>query len=161
MQNICILPQRSINSADFDDPNIDPSHVPEFDDESPYPEVRSAVSNTDDQSIPTTTLRTWVLGMVWAIVMPAVNQFFFFRYPSVPITSIVAQLLSFPLGRLWAAYLPRIKVLGISLNPGPFTIKEHVLITVGFPSLSATKSHFITMRHDRSWHQWGLHLPTQ
>jgi hypothetical protein len=123
--------QSSINSTDFDDPNIDPSHIPEFDDESPYPEVRSAVANTDDQSIPTTTLRTWVLGLAWAIVMPGVNQFFFFRYPSVPITGIVAQLLSFPIGRLWAAYVPRKRIFGISLNPGPFTIKEHVLITVG------------------------------
>lgn len=62
--------------------------------------------------------------------MPGVNQLFFFRYPSVPITGIVAQLLSFPIGRLWAAYVPRKRILGISLNPGPFTIKEHVLITV-------------------------------
>jgi hypothetical protein len=118
-------------SADFDDPNLDPSHATEFDDESPYPEVRSAVANTDDPSIHATTLRTWVLGLAWAIIMPGVNQFFFFRYPSVPITGIVAQLLSFPIGRFCAAYLPRKKIFGISLNPGPFTIKEHVLITVG------------------------------
>ncbi|KAH7925661.1 small oligopeptide transporter [Leucogyrophana mollusca] len=119
-----------IDSSNFDDPNLDPSQAAEFDDESPYPEVRSAVANTDDQSIPVLTLRTWVIGLAWAIVMPGVNQFFFFRYPSVPITGIVAQLLSFPLGRLWAAYLPRIRILGVSLNPGPFTIKEHVLITI-------------------------------
>ncbi|OAX33999.1 small oligopeptide transporter [Rhizopogon vinicolor AM-OR11-026] len=121
------------------DENVQPLSS-EFDDESPYPEVRSAVANTDDQSIPTTTLRTWVLGMAWAIVMPAVNQFFFFRYPSVPVTSIVAQLLSFPLGRLWASYLPRRKILGISLNPGPFTIKEHVLITI-MASVGATSAY--------------------
>ncbi|KAG2356062.1 OPT oligopeptide transporter protein-domain-containing protein [Suillus spraguei] len=120
------------NRADFDDPNLDPAaaHDTEFDDESPYPEVRSAVANTDDPSIDVTTLRVWVLGLAWAIIMPGVNQFFFFRYPSVPITGIVAQLLSFPIGRVCAAYLPRKKVFGISLNPGPFTIKEHVLITL-------------------------------
>ena len=43
---------------------------------------------------------------------------------------IVAQLLSFPLGRLWARVVPRVKIFGISLNPGPFTVKEHVLITI-------------------------------
>ncbi|OJA16419.1 hypothetical protein AZE42_07233 [Rhizopogon vesiculosus] len=159
----------SINSADFDDPNIDPSHVPEFDDESPYPEVRSAVANTDDQSIPTTTLRTWVLGMAWAIVMPAVNQFFFFRYPSVPVTSIVAQLLSFPLGRLWASYLPRKKILGISLNPGPFTIKEHVLITImaSVGASSAYATDIIAVQrvfYKQSYsftYQWFLVMSTQ
>jgi len=30
------------------------------------------------------------------------------------------------MGRLWAQFMPRVKVLGVSLNPGPFTIKEHV-----------------------------------
>ena len=63
--------------------------------------------------------------------MPGVNQFLFFRYPSVPVVGIVAQLISYPLGNLWASYMPRKRMLGISLNPGPFSIKEHVLITVG------------------------------
>lgn len=30
------------------------------------------------------------------------------------------------MGRLWARFMPRVNVLGVSLNPGPFTIKEHV-----------------------------------
>lgn len=54
-------------------------------DESPYPEVRSAVANTDDPTMPAGTLRAWILGLVWAIVIPGVNQFYFFRYPSVTI----------------------------------------------------------------------------
>lgn len=43
---------------------------------------------------------------------------------------IVAQLLSFPIGRLWARFLPNVKLFGVSLNPGPFNVKEHVLITI-------------------------------
>lgn len=39
---------------------------------------------------------------------------------------LVAQLVSYPMGRLWARFIPTVKVLGVSLNPGPFTIKEHV-----------------------------------
>lgn len=39
-------------------------------DDSPYPEVRSAVANTDDPDIPVSTLRSWVLGLVWAIIIP-------------------------------------------------------------------------------------------
>lgn len=26
--------------------------------------------------------------------------------------------------------MPKVKILGVPLNPGPFTIKEHVLITI-------------------------------
>lgn len=54
-------------------------------DESPYPEVRSAVANTDDPTMPAGTLRAWILGLIWAVVIPGVNQFYFFRYPSVTI----------------------------------------------------------------------------
>ena len=43
---------------------------------------------------------------------------------------LVAQLLTFPLGRLVARFLPRVRILGHSLNPGPFTIKEHVVVTI-------------------------------
>jgi len=93
--------------------------------------VRAAVANTDDPSIPVMTLRTWVLGLAWSVFIPGINQFLFFRYPSVPVVGIVAQLISYPLGTLWASYMPRWRIFGISLNPGPFSIKEHVLITVG------------------------------
>lgn len=48
-----------------------------------------------------------------------------------PITiQIVAQLISFPIGRAWARWVPNVKVFGIPLNPGPFNVKEHVLITI-------------------------------
>jgi hypothetical protein len=76
------------------------------------------------------TLRTWVLGLAWSVIIPGVNQFLFFRYPSVPVVGIVAQLISYPLGSLWASYMPRKRIFGVSLNPGPFSIKEHVLITI-------------------------------
>lgn len=43
---------------------------------------------------------------------------------------LVAQLIAFPIGRFWARIVPRISIFGHSLNPGPFTIKEHVLVTI-------------------------------
>lgn len=58
---------QEITGAQFDDPNLDKDMVA-FDDESPYPEVRSAVANTDDPDMPVTTFRTWVIGLGWAIV---------------------------------------------------------------------------------------------
>jgi hypothetical protein len=32
------------------------------------------------------------------------------------------------MGKAWARYMPNVSIFGISLNPGPFTIKEHVII---------------------------------
>ena len=42
----------------------------------------------------------------------------------------VALLLIFPLGHLWARTVPNFKIFGVPLNPGLFSIKEHVLATV-------------------------------
>ncbi|KAH7325196.1 OPT oligopeptide transporter [Rhizoctonia solani] len=120
----------AVTGAEFDDPNLDRSNLGDLEEDSPYPEVRSAVANTDDPDMPCSTLRAWMLGLVWAIVLPGLNQFFYFRYPSVTIGNLVAQLLSFPMGRFLAYILPRWTVFGLELNPGPFSIKEHVLITV-------------------------------
>jgi hypothetical protein len=46
---------QEITGAQFEDPNLDKTQLADFDDESPYPEVRSAVANTDDPSIPVST----------------------------------------------------------------------------------------------------------
>ena len=92
--------------------------------------MRSAVANTDDFDMPVSTFRTWVLGLIFAIIMPGLNQFFFFRFPAVQISGIAAQLLIFPFGRAAAAFLPNWTIFGVRLNPGPFTVKEHVLVTV-------------------------------
>ena len=40
------------------------------------------------------------------------------------------MLLSLPICKAWARYMPNISFFGIALNPGPFTIKEHVIITI-------------------------------
>ena len=39
-------------------------------------------------------------------------------------------LLTYLLGKACARYLPKVSLFGMSLNPGPFTIKEHVIITI-------------------------------
>lgn len=57
-----------------------------------------------------------------------------FLDPSVLVTGIVVQLVSLPLGKGLERILPtrKFNTFGYvwSLNPGPFTIKEHVCITV-------------------------------
>ncbi|CAD6885939.1 unnamed protein product [Tilletia controversa] len=143
----------SIISHRINDPNLDPALIDQAEsalekgdvkaelkledalhDDSIYPEVRVAVSNVDDPNMPVNTFRTWFIGLVFTILLSGLNQFFSYRIPSVQISSLVAQLVAFPFGVLLAAILPR-KVwktpLGsFSLNPGPFNIKEHTMITV-------------------------------
>ncbi|KAF8264676.1 hypothetical protein EI94DRAFT_1805493 [Lactarius quietus] len=57
---------------DDDDPNFDLTAIM-IEDESPYPEVRSAVANTDDPTMPVSTLRAWVLGIIGAVLIPGIN----------------------------------------------------------------------------------------
>ena len=80
--------------------------------------------------MPVSTLRTWFLGLALAIIVPGLNQFFFFRFASIQIDGFAALLLILPLGRAAAAFVPNWTIFGVRLNPGPFTVKEHVLVTV-------------------------------
>ncbi|KAF9978746.1 hypothetical protein BGZ73_000756 [Actinomortierella ambigua] len=104
------------------------------DDDSPIDEVRVTISNQDDPTIPCNTFRMWFLGLVFAAIIAFVNQFFYLRQTTISIGSSVVALVSLPLGHFMARVLPTkkytIPILGWSftLNPGPFSIKEHVLI---------------------------------
>ena len=74
-------------TVDDDDPNFDPT-APVLEDESPYPEVRAAVANTDDPTMSSATFRVWVVGLIWAVLIPGANQFFSLRYPSIGIPAV-------------------------------------------------------------------------
>lgn len=149
------------------DPNYDSNSV--LEDDSPYPEVRSAVANFDDPEMPASTIRAWTLGLIWAILLSGMNQFFYFRYPSVAIGGLVAQLLVFPVGRAWVRICPRWSIFGLELNPGPFTIKEHVLVTimasVGAQSAYATDIVAVQrVYYKQAWsfsYNWMLVMSTQ
>ncbi|TRM57392.1 OPT oligopeptide transporter protein-domain-containing protein [Schizophyllum amplum] len=150
------------------DPNYD-TKSEALDEDSPYPEVRSAVANFDDPSMPASTIRAWVLGVIWAMVIPGMNQFFYLRYPSVTVTGLVAQLLIFPFGRFWAYACPNVSIFSMPLNPGPFTIKEHVLVTimatVGAETAYATDIVAVQrVYYNQVWpfeYQWMLVMSTQ
>ncbi|KAJ7471298.1 small oligopeptide transporter, partial [Mycena galericulata] len=137
--------------------------------DSPYPEVRSAVANFDDPQMPASTIRSWALGLLFAILIPGMNQFFHFRYPSVNVGSVVAQLIAFPIGSAWARWVPNVAIFGVSLNPGPLSIKEHVLITImaGVASGSAYATDLIVVQkifYQQSYSfafQWMLVISTQ
>ncbi|KAF9051443.1 OPT oligopeptide transporter [Panaeolus papilionaceus] len=158
-----------ITSPVFNDPNIDSDINSEFEDDSPYPEVRAAVSNLDDPEIPVSTIRAWVLGLLFAIIIPGLNQFLYMRFPSVTMNGAVAQLLIFPLGRLWAHVVPNVSIFGMPLNPSPFSIKEHVLstimVSVGAGTAYATGVIAVQERfyrqHPPFIYQWMVVISTQ
>ncbi|KAL1831834.1 hypothetical protein ACET3Z_001485 [Daucus carota] len=107
------------------------------DDVSPVEEVRLTVLNTDDPSLPVWTFRMWFLGLLSCCLLSFLNQFFAYRTEPLVITQITVQVATLPIGHFLAAVLPETKFRipgcgsrSFSLNPGPFNIKEHVLISV-------------------------------
>jgi hypothetical protein len=106
----------------------------DLEENSPYPEVMAAVPNTDDVSLPANTVRAWILGMTFVTLGSGLNMLFSLRNPTISITSIVAQLCAYPIGVLMAKVLPthQFNFFGLkwTLNPGPFNMKEHTLITI-------------------------------
>ena len=101
--------------------------------QSPYEEVAANVSNKDDPSMSVLTFRSWFLGLAFTCILSFVNQFFWYRTSPLVIGVLVAQLLSHLLGKLMAKVLPKKKFKifrwSFTFNPGPFTIKEHCIIT--------------------------------
>ncbi|KAE8185626.1 hypothetical protein CF336_g7332 [Tilletia laevis] len=121
--------RHSIIEHRVNDPNLDPDIIDQAEsalekgnlhaelkledalhDDSIYPEVRAAVSNVDDPTMPVNTFRAWFIGLVFSVLLSGLNEFFSYRYPSVSISSLVAQVVVFPVGVFFA--------------------KEHTLITI-------------------------------
>ncbi|PIA51922.1 hypothetical protein AQUCO_01000055v1 [Aquilegia coerulea] len=101
---------------------------------SPIEEVRLTVTNTDDPTLPVWTFRMWFLGLFSCALLSFLNQFFSYRTEPLIITQITIQVATLPIGHFMAKVLPTKKFkLGsqeFSLNPGPFNMKEHVLISI-------------------------------
>lgn len=137
----------------IDDPNIDPQLIRQaekalesgdakyetelaelLENDSPYVSVRSAVSNVDDESMPINTIRIWTIGIFCMIVIPGINQLLSLRQPTTSIGAIVAVIVTYPIGIFLANVLPTAKwhtrFGSLTLNPGPFNVKEHTLLMV-------------------------------
>ncbi|KAM4087253.1 hypothetical protein ACJW30_10G164000 [Castanea mollissima] len=82
----------------------------------------------------------WTLGLLSCALLSFLNQFFssvvappYGQEPLI-IIHITVQVATLPIGRLMASVLPtakfRIGSREFSLNPGPFNMKEHVLIFI-------------------------------
>jgi OPT family oligopeptide transporter len=105
---------------------------------SPIEQVRLTVPTGDDPTLPVWTFRMWTIGLFSCALMSFLNQFFSYRTEPLIVTQITVQVASLPIGHFMARVLPRRSFpvpafLGggeWSLNPGPFNMKEHVLISI-------------------------------
>ncbi|KAI9157012.1 hypothetical protein LWI28_015486 [Acer negundo] len=117
----------------------------------PIKQVDMTVPKTDDPNMPVVTFRMWVLGIFSCVLLAFVNQFFWYRTQPLMISSISAQIAVVPIGHLMAKMLPdrlffRGTAFEFTMNPGPFNIKEHVLITIFANSGAGTvyAAHILT-----------------
>lgn len=122
------------------EPTIAPSsqnnELTDIADESPYEEVAANVSNQDNRMLSCFTFRSCILGLLFTCILAFVNQFFAYRTVPIFLSMVVAQLLSYPMGRAMASILPcRTFILfggrwRFSFNPGPFSVKEHCIVSI-------------------------------
>ena len=121
----------------------------EEEENSPVEQVALTVPTTDDPNLPVLTFRMWLLGTLSCALLAFLNQFFWYRKEPLSITAISTQIAVVPLGQLMASKLTRRSFLRgtrweFTLNPGPFNVKEHVLITI-FASSGAGTVYAIHM----------------
>ncbi|KAG0263989.1 hypothetical protein DFQ27_001522 [Actinomortierella ambigua] len=117
-----------------DDTAEKPLDIDEEEENSPIEAVRMAVPITDDPTLPVITFRFWLLGAIFTAIGAVITQYNFFRTTYSSYSIFFVNLSSFYLGKLMARFLPTFKVTlfgqEMSLNPGPFNIKEHAAIGI-------------------------------
>ena len=87
----------------------------------------------DDPTEPVLTLRMWVIGIAFCVIVSGLNTLYTLRAPSLTISGSVVLLLAYPLGKLWEKIVPNWTIplgrLAFELNPGPFNTKVSSLAT--------------------------------
>jgi hypothetical protein len=61
---------------------------------SPYQEVRANVDNTDDPTMPSLTIRVWIIGTVFAGIGSFIDTLFLVRQPAISVGPNVAQMVA-------------------------------------------------------------------
>ncbi|KAI9206271.1 OPT oligopeptide transporter protein-domain-containing protein [Polychytrium aggregatum] len=114
--------------------SVDSDDAEQLDAHSAYTQFSSIIPTTDDPSIPCFTVRALVLAIFFSVLTSTVNVVLSFRTNAFSIPAYVAVIISYPIGIFLSKVVPdvRFRCLGYenSLNPGPFSIKEHVLIYI-------------------------------
>jgi hypothetical protein len=102
--------------------------------------VRRVVSLHDDPTLPTITFRYFLLTLLFVAPGAFLGQMNSFRTTYAPYSVFFVQIASNYVGIWLAKILPQkfVRVpftrIGFSLNPGPWSVKEHVLVTISAAS---------------------------
>lgn len=102
--------------------------------------VRRVVSLSDDPTLPTLTFRYFLLTVVFVVPGAFLSMMSHFRTTYAPYSIFFVQIASSYVGVWLAKVLPAWNIRfpftswSFSLNPGPFSVKEHVLITISAAS---------------------------
>ncbi|KAL4881631.1 OPT oligopeptide transporter protein-domain-containing protein [Aspergillus karnatakaensis] len=138
-----------------DKTDSDSSHAPQYDFTSDefknIPElVQTVCGFEDDPSATVLTFRSIILSAIFCTIGSVVSQLSYFRTTYAPFPVFFVILASDPLGRFMARVLPKRKVglgrFSFSLNPGPWSSKEHAI--VGIAANAGSQG------------QWATFLPT-
>lgn len=145
---------------------------PRLQDIPPY--VRRIVSLSDDPELPTLTFRYFVLTIFFVVPGAFLSMMSHFRTTFAPYSIFFVQIASSYAGQWLAKILPAKKIhipftkFGFSLNPGPFSVKEHVLITIsaasgatynlGYTPVSMAELYFGSKMHPAVavFFMWGI-----
>lgn len=115
-----------------------------YDVDDPMHLVSKAVPEDDDPTLPALTWRAIAIGSFFCVMGAAISQLFFYKSNSPSFSSYFVILVSLPIGKWLARKLPDVAVQvgpwSFELNPGPFSIKEHVLVAV-IASSGATSAY--------------------
>ncbi|EGG06337.1 putative oligopeptide transporter [Melampsora larici-populina 98AG31] len=139
-----------IGSAAYPKDHSNEDLMTKVDEDDPARMVAKVVPETDDPTLTTLTFRVWLIGGILGGIGAGVQQIFFFKSNGVGFGGFFIILVSYPLGKLLARILPKRSIgcpnpfgwwssasgdssrwlARIELNPGEFSIKEHLLIGV-------------------------------
>lgn len=173
-----VVPEHSVTTSpdvqDFEKPpflyttEAGSEHEDGFDDNDPRIQdipsyVRRVVSFSDDPTLPTLTFRYFILTIIFVVPGAFLSMMSHYRTTYAPYSIFFVQIASSYIGDWLAKVLPAWNVRlpltrwSFSLNPGPFSVKEHVLITIsaasgatynmGYTPISMAELYFDTRVH--------------
>ncbi|KAF7595220.1 hypothetical protein BBP40_006965 [Aspergillus hancockii] len=99
-------------------------------------EVRQLVSLTDDPTLPTITFRYFILSIIFIVPGAFLSQMSHFRTTQAPYSIFFVQIATHYVGHFFARVFPAWEIRlpftkwSFNLNPGPWSAKEHVLVTL-------------------------------
>lgn len=99
-------------------------------------QVRQTVNLTDDPTLPTITFRYFLLSTIFVVPGAFLSQMSYFRTTQAPYSVFFVQIACHYAGHFCARWIPAWNIglpgtkWSFNLNPAPWSIKEHVLVTI-------------------------------